>query len=168
MNNNNNKKDIPTSPLVIPLPSKTMPFEAAQKLSSHHLIPQSTDVSLNPPESYFFITDFLIISCGILYTLCYIFYTIRTYSDGFLAGTVQFLSATMAYEIYYAVTRYLGCITAFLVFIWRYVNVPENWAYVGNWWSIGGMIVTLLPETVYPFFYVWAHHKEREKKEKTA
>ncbi|EMD64727.1 hypothetical protein COCSADRAFT_355879 [Bipolaris sorokiniana ND90Pr] len=249
-----------------------MPFEAAQKLSSHHLIPQSTDVSLNPPESYFFITDFLIISCGILYTLCYIFYTIRTYSDGFLAGTVQFLSATMAYEIYYAyvcttttfqracffvwflfditfvsvalayayksgerartivkllwqtpawmvflwwvgglwpdereqktafftglylelpigwgqilylatrgdtkgqsleiwVTRYLGCITAFLVFIWRYVNVPENWAYVGNWWSIGGMIVTLLPETVYPFFYVWAHHKEREKKEKTA
>jgi hypothetical protein len=25
------------------------------------------------------------------------------------------------------------------------------------------MIVTLLPETVYPFFYVWAHRKEREK-----
>lgn len=24
------------------------------------------------------------------------------------------------------------------------------------------MIVTLLPETVYPFFYVWAHRKERE------
>jgi hypothetical protein len=267
-----------------------MPFEIARGWSSYHLIPQSDDVALGPPESYFFITDFLIIACGILYTLCYLFYTIRTYSDRYLAGTVQFLSATMAYEIYYAyictsttfqracffvwflfditfvtvalkyaykpeertrtvvkllwqvpawmaflwwagtvwpdereqktafftglylelpigwgqilyliqrqdtkgqsleiwyvesffnlhhggsqiqgshadmfrMTRYLGCITAFLVFIWRYVNIPENWSYVGNWWSIGGMIVTLLPETVYPFFYVWAHQKERE------
>jgi hypothetical protein len=25
------------------------------------------------------------------------------------------------------------------------------------------MIVTLLPETVYPFFYIWAHRKEGEK-----
>jgi hypothetical protein len=25
------------------------------------------------------------------------------------------------------------------------------------------MIITLLPETVYPFFYVWAHRKEKEK-----
>ncbi|KAJ4363057.1 hypothetical protein N0V83_010175 [Neocucurbitaria cava] len=244
-----------------------MSFQIAKHFESYHLIPQSVDVALNPPESYFFITDFLIISCGILYTLCYIFYTIRTYSDRYLAGTVQFLSATMAYEIYYAyvcttttfqrvcffvwflfditfvtvalkyayadgergrtiwklvwqvpawmaflwylgrvwpdereqvtafwtglylelpigwgqvlylirrgdtkgqsleiwITRYLGCITAFLVFIWRYINIPENWAYVGNWWSIGGMIVTLLPETVYPFVYVWAHRKEREK-----
>jgi len=248
-----------------------MPFETAQNWSSYHLIPQSADVAMNPPESYFFVTDFLIIACGILYTLCYMFYTIRTYSDRYLAGTVQFLSATMAYEIYYAyictsttfqricffvwflfditfvtvalksayapgerartvvkllwqvpawmvflwyvgmmwpdereqktafftglylelpigwgqvwyllqrqdtkgqsleiwITRYLGCITAFLVFIWRYYNVPENWSYVGNWWSVGGMIVTLLPETVYPFVYVWAHRKEREK-QKTA
>jgi len=65
------------------------------------------------------------------------------------------------------VTRYLGCITAFLVFIWRYYNVPENWSYVGNWWSVGGMIVTLVPETVYPFVYVWAHRKEREKHKTT-
>lgn len=49
------------------------------------------------------------------------------------------------------------------MFIWRYVNIPENWSYVANWWSIGGMIVTLLPETVYPFVYIWAHRKEREK-----
>ncbi|KAH7359534.1 hypothetical protein BKA66DRAFT_515213 [Pyrenochaeta sp. MPI-SDFR-AT-0127] len=244
-----------------------MSLKIARDFESYHLIPQSVDVALHPPESYFFITDFLIISCGILYTFCYMFYTIRTYSDRFLAGTVQFLSATMAYEIYYAyvcttttfqracffvwflfditfvtvalkyayadgerrktiwklvwqvpawmgflwylgrvwpdereqltafwtglylelpigwgqiwylikrrdtkgqsleiwITRYLGCITAFLVFIWRYVNIPENWSYVGSWWSIGGMIVTLLPETVFPFVYVWAHRKEREK-----
>ena len=79
-----------------------MAFEISREWSSYHLIPQSVDVALNPPESYFFITDFLIIACGILYTLCYMFYTIRTYSDRYLAGTVQFLSATMAYEIYYA------------------------------------------------------------------
>ncbi|KAL5113851.1 hypothetical protein ACEQ8H_008271 [Pleosporales sp. CAS-2024a] len=243
-----------------------MPFELAKTYESYHLIPQASDVALHPPESYFFITDFLIVACGVLYTLCYVFYTIRTYSDGYVAGTVQFLSATMAYEMYYAyvcttttvqracffvwflfdmtfvtvalryaysdaersktvaklawqvpacmgflwacgvywpdereqktafwtglylelpigwaqlyyliqnrgtkgqsleiwLTRYLGCITAFLVFIWRYWNIPENWSYVASWWSIGGMVVTLLPETVYPFVYIWAHGKERE------
>jgi hypothetical protein len=61
------------------------------------------------------------------------------------------------------ITRYLGCITAFLVFVWRYLNVPENWSYVANPWSIGGMIFTLLPETVYPFVYIWAHRKKHEK-----
>lgn len=25
------------------------------------------------------------------------------------------------------------------------------------------MIVTLLPETVFPFVYIWAHKKEKEK-----
>lgn len=243
------------------------PFKWAHETESWHLIPQSVDLALNPPESYFFVTDFLIISCGILYTFCYLFYTIRTYSDRFVAGTVQFLSATMAYEIYYAwvcttttfqracffvwflfditfvtvalkyayepgkrritvfkllwqtpawmaflwylgqvwpdereqitafwtglylelpigwgqvyylikrrdtkgqsleiwLTRYTGCITAFLVFLWRWYNIPENWSYVGNMWSIGGMIVTLLPETIYPAVYIWAHRQEQAK-----
>ncbi|EDU44206.1 conserved hypothetical protein [Pyrenophora tritici-repentis Pt-1C-BFP] len=58
-----------------------MPFETARNWSSYHVIPQSADVALNPLESYFFVTDFLIIGCSILYTLCYMFYTIRTYSD---------------------------------------------------------------------------------------
>ncbi|KAJ4361575.1 hypothetical protein N0V95_001736 [Ascochyta clinopodiicola] len=207
-------------------------FELANNYSSYHLIPQSSDLALSPPESYFFVTDFLIISCGVLYTLCYLFYMTRTYSDRFLAGSVLFLSQTMAYELYYAkeergrtvwrlmwmtvlgivflwgvgqvwpdereqltafwtgvylelpigwgqvyyllkrgdtkgqsleiwITRYLGCICAFLVFIWRYLNAPDNWSYVGSFWSVAGMVVTLLPETVYPFVYVWAHKKER-------
>lgn len=59
------------------------------------------------------------------------------------------------------ITRYLGCICAFLVFIWRYLNAPMHWTYVGNFWSVAGMITTLLPETIYPFVYVWAHKKER-------
>ncbi len=28
------------------------------------------------------------------------------------------------------------------------------------------MVVTLLPETIYPFVYVWAHMKERREKKK--
>ena len=59
------------------------------------------------------------------------------------------------------ITRYLGCICAFLVFIWRYLNAPANWSYVGSFWSIADMVVTLLPETIYPFVYSWAHKKER-------
>jgi hypothetical protein len=59
------------------------------------------------------------------------------------------------------ITRYLGCICAFLVFIWRYLNAPANWSYVGSFWSIADMVVTLLPEMIYPFVYSWAHKKER-------
>ena len=43
-----------------------------------------------------------------------------------------------------------------------------NWSYVGSFWSIAGMVITLLPETIYPLVYVWAHKKERgEVKAKT-
>ena len=111
-----------------------MPFEIAREWSSYHLIPQSVDVALNPPESYFFVTDFLIIACGILYTLCYIFYTIRTYSDRYLAGTVQFLSATMAYEIYYAyicttTTFQRACFFVWFLFDIAFVTVALKYAY---------------------------------------
>jgi len=112
----------------------SMPFEIAREWSSYHLIPQSVDVALNPPESYFFVTDFLIIACGILYTLCYIFYTIRTYSDRYLAGTVQFLSATMAYEIYYAyictsTTFQRACFFVWFLFDITFVTVALKYAY---------------------------------------
>ena len=53
------------------------------------------------------------------------------------------------------ITRYLGCYMAYGVFVWRYLNVPRNWEYVGSFWSIAIMVATLLPETVYPFLYVW-------------
>lgn len=79
-----------------------MPFDLAHNLTSHHLIPQSTDLRLNPPESYLYIQDFLIISCGVLYALCYFFYILRTYDDRYIAGTPLYLAGTMAYELYYA------------------------------------------------------------------
>jgi hypothetical protein len=111
-----------------------MPFALAKQYSTYHLIPQSSDLALEPPESYFFMTDFLIISCGILYTLCYIFYTIRTYSDRYVAGTVQFLSATMAYELYYAnvcttTSFQRACFVVWFLFDITFVSVAIRYAY---------------------------------------
>lgn len=60
-------------------------------------------------------------------------------------------------------TRFLGCLAAFGVFIWRYLNVPENWSYVASPWSIGGMVVTLIPEVIWPFVYVRVHRYQKSK-----
>lgn len=97
-------------------------FELARKV--RHLIVQPADQRQNPPESYLFVQDGLIISCGVLYAFCYIFCIIRTYADrtypGARWGSIQFLYVhplasyiprltddsclTMAYEIFYAFT----------------------------------------------------------------
>lgn len=78
-------------------------FEYANSTTHTHLIPQPSDLILNPPESYLLIQDFLIITCGLLYALCYFFYTVRTYADRYCAGTPLYMCTTMAYELYYAV-----------------------------------------------------------------
>ncbi|GAQ36242.1 hypothetical protein AtubIFM56815_005584 [Aspergillus tubingensis] len=238
-----------------------------------HLIIQPSDAALSPPESYLFVQDGLIISCGILYAFCYIFCMIRTYSDrtypSASAKGIQFMSLTLAYELFYAVVtttttfellaflawflldvgfvavaiwrahekrdrawlvrrivgfvlagmgvlkgltmlwpdereqvtaywtgillqmpigwiclatlwkewntkghsleiwlmRYLGCYTAYGVFFWRYWNVPQNWEYVASVWSTVIILWTLLPETVYPFVYVWVHRTSKVKGE---
>lgn len=62
------------------------------------------------------------------------------------------------------ITRYLGCFTAYGVFIWRYLNNPEGWSYVGSQWSYWIIILTLVPETIYPFVYVWVHKNQKVKK----
>lgn len=51
------------------------------------------------------------------------------------------------------------------MFFWRYWNVPQNWEYVGSPLSVGIIILTLIPETIYPFVYIKIHN-EKEKKEK--
>ncbi|KAL2835290.1 hypothetical protein BDW59DRAFT_168525 [Aspergillus cavernicola] len=235
-----------------------------------HLVVQPADKRLNPPEGYLFVQDGLIISCGVLYALVYVFAMMRTIKDRVLPGTVKYLSLTLAYELYYAfattssrtervcflvwfeldlafvgialwrvyahdqrqriaaemaiylvlalaglkflaylypddlekvtaywtgillqlpigwayvywllvhrstlghslemwLVRYLGCLTAYGVFIWSYLNVPQNWQYVGSFWSIAIMLATLLPETVYPFLYIWVW-SDNERKVKT-
>lgn len=44
-------------------------------------------------NSYLYVQDGLIISCGVLYALCYVFYMARTYKDKTLSGSVEFLYA---------------------------------------------------------------------------
>jgi len=78
-------------------------FALSRSLESTHLIPQPADLRLSPPQSYLFVQDFLVLTCALLYLLCYLFYALRTVRDRRLAGPVEFLSATMAYEIFYAV-----------------------------------------------------------------
>jgi hypothetical protein len=63
------------------------------------------------------------------------------------------------------VTRFVGCIFAYAVFIWRYLNVPQNWSYVGSKWSWWIMGLTLLPELVFPFVYLRIH-KEQEARQR--
>lgn len=121
-----------TSPL--PTVFKPMAFDLSRKYEAYHLIPQASDLALNPPESYFFVTDFLIITCGVLYMFCYLFYTLQTYRDRFLPGTVQFLSATMAYEIYYAyvcttTTFQRACFFVWFLFDITFVTVALRYAY---------------------------------------
>jgi hypothetical protein len=68
-------------------------FDLANKVQ--HLIIQPADLRLNPPESYLYVQDGLIISCGFLYVLCYLFCTFRAYKDqrvpGSSYGSVQYL-----------------------------------------------------------------------------
>ncbi|KAI7540672.1 hypothetical protein KC331_g9035 [Hortaea werneckii] len=223
-----------------------MPFELAESFRHSHLVVQPSDLALNPPESYLFIQDGLIIACGAVYSLCYVFYIAKTYRDKVLCGPLEYMIAPMAYEFYYAfattstnfergcflmwymldivfvwvashcayppsqsksvmlrtyigaalgvgffhllcqifpderqqvtaywtglliqfpcgLTRYLGCVTAYLVFVWRYLNVPENWGYVNTWPSWLIIFFTMLPETIWPFVYIrtytLGHHR---------
>lgn len=68
-----------------------MSFDLAKSLSHHHLIVQPSDLALNPPESYLFVQDGLIVACGVIYALCYVFYMARTYKDKTMSGPVEFL-----------------------------------------------------------------------------
>ncbi|KAI6833169.1 hypothetical protein KC340_g6670 [Hortaea werneckii] len=244
-----------------------MSFDLAERLTRHHLIVQPSDLALNPPQSYLFVQDFLIISCGVIYALCYVFYIARTYKDRTMSGPVEYLCGTISYEVYYALvvtstrfeklaflvwfmldvgfatvaiksaypakeraakvtrmvvgsaigvafyyvlglyfpderqqmtaywtglalqfpigwgavlrlldgdsrgqsveiwlTRYLGCVTAYSVFFWRYLNAPQNWSYVGTPFSIGVIALTMLPETLWPFFYIPLQKKQQKGK----
>lgn len=49
--------------------------------------------------------------------------------------------------------RFPGVLSAMAVFFWRYVNVPQNWGYVVSWPSIALLILTVIPELMYPFVF---------------
>lgn len=64
-------------------------FRLANKL--RHIIVQPSDARLNPPEGYLFVQDGLIISCGVLYALMYVFGMIGFARDRVLPGSVKYL-----------------------------------------------------------------------------
>ncbi len=68
-----------------------MPFELAKRYGASHLIVQPADLLLDPPESYFYVQDGFIVSCGVLYILCYFFYMMKTFKDKTCAGPVEYL-----------------------------------------------------------------------------
>lgn len=54
--------------------------------------------------------------------------------------------------------------TAYGVFLWRYINVPENWLYVGTSLSTALIVLTVLPELFYPFVYLRVHNRLEKRK----
>lgn len=68
-----------------------MPFELAESFRHSHLVVQPSDLALNPPESYLFIQDGLIIACGAVYSLCYVFYIAKTYRDKVFCGPLEYM-----------------------------------------------------------------------------
>lgn len=58
--------------------------QAAFAIAKHittHLAVHPADRQLDPPESYFFVQDGLIVACGTFWVLAYFFYGIRCISD---------------------------------------------------------------------------------------
>lgn len=72
-------------------------FDIANSFHTH-LVVQPQDLQLNPPESYLFIQDGLIIACGVLYALCYLFYMTRSFRDKVLAGPIEYTLATLLFQ----------------------------------------------------------------------
>lgn len=66
-----------------------------------HLVVQPADARLNPPEAYLFVQDGLIISCGVIYALFYVFSMMRVVKDGVLPGTVKYLYVEQLLTVYY-------------------------------------------------------------------
>lgn len=66
-----------------------------------HLVVQPADARLNPPEGYLFVQDGLIISCGVLYALFYVFCMMRAVKDGVLPGSIKYMYADKLLTVYY-------------------------------------------------------------------
>jgi len=49
--------------------------------------------------------------------------------------------------------RFLGTACSFGTIFWRYVNIPENWGWVGGLWSLLGVGLWFAGDVVYPFVY---------------
>lgn len=70
-----------------------MPFEAARWLEAHHILVYKPDMILDPPQSYLFVQDFLILLCALLYCFCYIFFSIRIIKERFIPAPISLMYA---------------------------------------------------------------------------
>lgn len=100
-----------------------MVFEVANSLAGRHLVVQPADAVLDPPEAYLYVQDFLIISCGVVYELCYAFYICRTIRDKTMVGTIEYLGWTMAYEVYYTVTTTRTVLERACFLVWFLLDI---------------------------------------------
>jgi hypothetical protein len=73
--------------------------------------------------------------------------------------------STKGHSLEIWITRCLGCWTAYGLFFWRWWNIPQNWAYVGSFWSVTLIGLTLAAEAVYPIIYirVWSDESRKSK-----
>lgn len=57
-------------------------------------------------------------------------------------------------------TRFVGTFLAVCLPLWQFVNVPENWACVGNPWFLSLVLAWFIGDLLYPFIY---YHVATEK-----
>lgn len=119
-----------------------------------------------------------LLGVAFLYGLCQVYPDEREQVTGYWTGALLEMPIGWG-QIYYLLrrgdtkgqsleiwmTRFLGCVAAFAVFVWRYLNVPSTWSYVGSFWSIVVMVLTIAPEIAYPAVYVYVHAKQKTKHE---
>lgn len=46
-------------------------------------------------------------------------------------------------------------LAAYNVYLWRFLNVLENWIYVASKWSIEVFLLTIAPEIRCPIVHCW-------------
>jgi hypothetical protein len=60
------------------------------KIAEHRFGRWTSRSALDPPDSYLFMQDGLIVASGVLYALCYFFYIIWKYKDKAIAGPIEY------------------------------------------------------------------------------
>ena len=77
-------------------------FVPANKLVGH-LAVHPVDAKLNPPATYLYVQDGLIVLCGTFWILAYVFYIIRCHRDNRAGLPLHSIYSNIAWEIYYGI-----------------------------------------------------------------
>ncbi|CAD6570135.1 MAG: hypothetical protein ASARMPRED_003501 [Alectoria sarmentosa] len=77
------------------------PFMLARKVEGYHVAVHAADARLNPPKSYLLVQTSLVLCAGLLWTMAYLFYSIRAFRDHRSAMPLYSLYACLAWELVY-------------------------------------------------------------------